>query len=230
MLKKKFFANVQRIIELFIQKIVTIFSKILIWDPGSEVRDQEKNIFRIPDLGSRGQKGTGSRIRIRNTDYVSLPYPGSWYKKPKSGFINNCFHSVFCAGKQRVDPQRAGGRGGPHPLRECEDAAVPRGHAHRQRHARPTQGHAEERPPAQGHQSQAQGQFQPISLVGFRRHVPLLRWVNLLICTLLIILCTGASLYAPYSLLLISNKFWMGVGQGGELLEEKRGGRVGGGE
>jgi hypothetical protein len=34
-------------------------------------------------------------------------------------------------------------------------------------------------------------------------------------------LCTGASLYAPYSLLLISNKFWMG-----------RGGRwgVGGGE
>jgi hypothetical protein len=24
------------------------------------------------------------------------------------------------------------------------------------------------------------------------------------------ILCTGASLYAPYSLLLISNKFWMG--------------------
>jgi hypothetical protein len=28
------------------------------------------------------------------------------------------------------------------------------------------------------------------------------------------ILCTGASLYAPYSLLLISNKFWMGKGGG----------------
>jgi hypothetical protein len=77
------------------------------------------------------------------------------------------FHSVFCAGEQRVDPQRAGGSGGPHPLREREDAAIPRGHAHRQRYARPTQGHAEERPPTQGHQSQAQGQLQPISLVGF---------------------------------------------------------------
>jgi hypothetical protein len=44
-------------------------------------------------------------------------------------------------------------------------------------------------------------------------------------------LCTGASLYAPYSLLLISNKFWMGVGgwgvSGGEAElegENKRGG------
>ncbi len=47
------------------------------------------------------------------------------------------------------------------------------------------------------------------------------------------ILCTGASLYAPYSLLLISNKFWMGWGvgsqwgrsEGAELEgENKRGG------
>jgi hypothetical protein len=41
-------------------------------------------------------------------------------------------------------------------------------------------------------------------------------------------LCTGASLYAPCSLLLISNKFWMGRGvggEGGELEgEKKRGG------
>jgi hypothetical protein len=36
-------------------------------------------------------------------------------------------------------------------------------------------------------------------------------------------LCTGASLYAPYSLLLISNKFWMGGGEGGESEGEKRG-------
>jgi hypothetical protein len=28
------------------------------------------------------------------------------------------------------------------------------------------------------------------------------------------ILCTGASLYAPYSLRLISNKFWLGGGGG----------------
>ncbi len=44
-LKKKIWANFQRIIKLFTQKIVTKLSKIWVWDPGS-----------------RGQKGTGSRI------------------------------------------------------------------------------------------------------------------------------------------------------------------------
>jgi hypothetical protein len=49
-------------------------------------------------------------------------------------------------------------------------------------------------------------------------------------------LCTGASLYAPNSLMLISNKFWMRGGGGGgrvgtgESVVEKLGGRVGGGE
>jgi hypothetical protein len=33
-------------------------------------------------------------------------------------------------------------------------------------------------------------------------------------------LCTGASLYSPYSLLLISNKFWMGRGEEGGESEE----------
>jgi hypothetical protein len=61
-LKKKIWANFQRLVELFTQKIVTKLSKIWIWDPRS-------GIWRnpIPDPGSRGQKGTGSRIRIRNT-------------------------------------------------------------------------------------------------------------------------------------------------------------------
>jgi hypothetical protein len=63
MLEKKIWANFQRIIELFTQKIVTKPSKIWVWDPGSEVRDPEKP---FPDPGSRGQKSTGSRIRIRN--------------------------------------------------------------------------------------------------------------------------------------------------------------------
>jgi hypothetical protein len=64
MLKKKIWANFQRIIELFTQKIVTKLSEIWVWDPGSEIRDPEK-----PHSGSRiqGSKGTGSRIRIRNT-------------------------------------------------------------------------------------------------------------------------------------------------------------------
>jgi hypothetical protein len=56
-LKKKIWANFQRIIELFAQKIVTKLSKVWVWDPGSGIRDPEKTYS-----GSRGQKGTGSRI------------------------------------------------------------------------------------------------------------------------------------------------------------------------
>jgi hypothetical protein len=63
MLKKKIWANFLRIIELFTQKIVSKLSKIWVWDPGSGIRKKP-----VPDPGSRGQKGTGSRIRIRNTD------------------------------------------------------------------------------------------------------------------------------------------------------------------
>ncbi len=54
MLKKKIWSNFQRIIELFIQKIVTKLRK-----------------KPIPDPGSRGNKGTGSRIRIRNTAFYT---------------------------------------------------------------------------------------------------------------------------------------------------------------
>jgi hypothetical protein len=56
MLKKKIWVNFQRIIALFTQKIVTKLSKIWVWDPGSGKKT-------IPDPGSRGQKGTVSRIR-----------------------------------------------------------------------------------------------------------------------------------------------------------------------
>jgi hypothetical protein len=57
-LKKQIWANFQRIIKLFTQKIVTKLSKI--WDPGS-----------------KGQKGTRSRIQIRNTD---SPVIVTWYR------------------------------------------------------------------------------------------------------------------------------------------------------
>jgi hypothetical protein len=62
MLKKKIWANFQRIVELFTQKIVTKLSKVWVWDPGSEIRDPRSGIRKkpIPDPGSRGQKGTGS--------------------------------------------------------------------------------------------------------------------------------------------------------------------------
>ena len=44
-------ANFQRIIEHFTQKIVTKLSKVWVWDPGSRIRDpgSGKNLFRIPD-------------------------------------------------------------------------------------------------------------------------------------------------------------------------------------
>ncbi len=56
MLKKKIWPNF-RFIELFTQKIVTKLSKKWVWDPRSGIRKKP-----IPDPGSRGQKGTGSRI------------------------------------------------------------------------------------------------------------------------------------------------------------------------
>ncbi len=42
------------------------------WDPGSG-----KNLH-IPDPGSRGQKGTGSRIRIRNTGILESKLILTW--------------------------------------------------------------------------------------------------------------------------------------------------------
>jgi hypothetical protein len=50
MLKEKIWANFQRIIELFTQKIFTNLSKIWVWDPGSEILDPEKTYS-----GSRDQ-------------------------------------------------------------------------------------------------------------------------------------------------------------------------------
>jgi hypothetical protein len=71
-LRKKMWANFQRIIELFTEKIESKLSKISVWDPGSEIRDPEKKTysgsripdsgFRIPDFGAKRH-----RIRICNT-------------------------------------------------------------------------------------------------------------------------------------------------------------------
>ncbi len=76
MLKKTMWAFIQRIIELFTQTFVTKLTKILLWDPGSEIRKKpipdpgseiRKKPIPDPGSGSSGQKGTGSRIRNRNT-------------------------------------------------------------------------------------------------------------------------------------------------------------------
>ena len=72
MVKKKIWANFQRIVEVFAQKIFNMLSNIWIWDPRSGIRKKP-----IPDPGSRGQKGTGSRIRIRNTAFWMMGGSGS---------------------------------------------------------------------------------------------------------------------------------------------------------
>ncbi len=66
--KKKLWANLKRIIELFTQKNFIKLLKIWIWDPGSETETLKKP---IPDPGSRGQKDTGSRIRNHNRGWQS---------------------------------------------------------------------------------------------------------------------------------------------------------------
>jgi hypothetical protein len=63
MLKKKNWANFQRIVEVFTQKIFNMLSNIWVWDPGSEIRDPEKP---IPDPGSRIQGS--KRYRIPDPD------------------------------------------------------------------------------------------------------------------------------------------------------------------
>jgi hypothetical protein len=64
MLKKKIWANFQRIIELFTQKIVSKISKIWVWDPGSATL-----VKTYP--GSRIQGPKGHRIPD--------PDPQHWY-------------------------------------------------------------------------------------------------------------------------------------------------------
>jgi hypothetical protein len=75
MLKKKIWANFQRIIELFTQKTVTKLSKIWVWDTRYGI---QKNLFQNPDpgvkktpdpgFGSATLLGCSSRIRIPDPD------------------------------------------------------------------------------------------------------------------------------------------------------------------
>ncbi len=81
MLKKKSWANFQRIIELFPQKFVTKLSKIWVWDPGSEIRDPEKTYYgsqihgskKAPDPGSRSAT-LPSSVAISQQDLWTLPH------------------------------------------------------------------------------------------------------------------------------------------------------------
>jgi hypothetical protein len=64
MLKKKFLANFQRIIELFTQKIVTKPSKLWVWYP-----EPGKILFRIPDpwVKKAPDPGSGSATLFGET-------------------------------------------------------------------------------------------------------------------------------------------------------------------
>ncbi len=101
MLKKKIWANFQRIIELFTQKIVTKLSKIWLWDPGSEIRDPEKTYsgsriqgskrHRIPDPGSATLEKSRRKMScktIRGNRYQEKLLPvravDSWNELPES--------------------------------------------------------------------------------------------------------------------------------------------------
>jgi hypothetical protein len=76
-LKKKIWANFQRIIELFAQKIFTKLSKVWVWDPGSG-----KNLFRIPDLGVKKAPDPGSESATLVVDPDPYPHPQviSWIR------------------------------------------------------------------------------------------------------------------------------------------------------
>jgi hypothetical protein len=86
MLKKKIWANFQRIQELFTKKIVTKLAKIWVWDPGSG-----KNLFRIPDPGVKKAPDPGSRIPIPDPD------PQHWRGGWRSGI------GVFIIGVNQIN-------------------------------------------------------------------------------------------------------------------------------
>jgi hypothetical protein len=80
-----------------------MLSNIWVWDPGSG-----KNLFRIPDPGSRGQKGTGSRIQDPDPQHC-IPDPGV-KKAPDPGSkirIRNTAFRIQGSKRHRIpDPQR----------------------------------------------------------------------------------------------------------------------------
>jgi hypothetical protein len=106
LLKKKIWANFQWIIKLFTKKIIKKLFKIWSWDPGSGIRDPGSGKKPIPDPGSRGQKGTGSRIRntgscpLSSFCILSCPRPLSSFcilscPRPLSSFCILSCHLVL---------------------------------------------------------------------------------------------------------------------------------------
>jgi hypothetical protein len=74
-LKKKIWANFQRIIDLFTKKIVKKLFKIWSWDPGSVIRypGSGKTPFRIPDPGVKNAPDPGSATLLESLKIVIIP-------------------------------------------------------------------------------------------------------------------------------------------------------------
>jgi hypothetical protein len=60
LMKQQIWANFQRIIELFTEKIVSKLSKSWVWDPESENRDPEKTYTGSWIQGSKRHRNLGS--------------------------------------------------------------------------------------------------------------------------------------------------------------------------
>jgi hypothetical protein len=70
-LKKKIWANLQSVIELFTKKIVKKLLNIWSWDPGSEIRDPEKTYSGSRIQGSK-------RHRIPDPEHWSVVGVAKW--------------------------------------------------------------------------------------------------------------------------------------------------------
>ena len=69
-------ANFQRIVEVFTQKIFNMLSNIWVWDPGSEIRDPEKTY-------------SGSRIQGSKRHRIPDPDPQHWKQLKNSKTCRN---------------------------------------------------------------------------------------------------------------------------------------------
>ena len=69
MLKKKIWANFQRIVEVFTQKLFNMLSNIWVWDPRSEIRDPGS------EIRDKEKTYSGSRIQVSKRHRIPDPDP-----------------------------------------------------------------------------------------------------------------------------------------------------------
>jgi hypothetical protein len=70
-------------------------------DPGSGI-----NLFQIRDHGSKGRKGTASRIRIRNTDFMKKSVTGTQLTTRKFGEVPTGTYECFKLNNKKIKFKR----------------------------------------------------------------------------------------------------------------------------